>query len=160
MIKFAKLVNKSSIFDDEGDCEDVRMGSILSHSAIFVDCRDNMRERFFPIPLIGYLKKSEKTSNQWFKTYTYYNVSHGTLDCCSDVPIAFHALKPANKLYAVEYFAYNVQIFGVDKYFTENLPKKLKLQEIIKKSDKKSFSKNFEDHLDYHNMTSSEIDEE
>lgn len=155
--KFAKLVNQTDMFDGEGDCEDVRMGRILSHEAIFVDCRDELQQRrFFPVTFKAYLKHSNKPSHQWFYNYTYYNVSHDGLRCCSDVPVVFHNIKP-ERMYLSEYFIYHVHPFGVDKNTTEKLPRKFKLDEIITASDKRSFSSYFIDHEDYHNMTSSEF---
>jgi hypothetical protein len=158
LMKFAELVKKTDMFDDEGEFEDVRMGRILSHSAIFVDCRDEfLQRRFLPVSFGAYLQHLDKPSYQWFYYFTYYNVSIGDLNCCSDVPIAFHVVKP-KRMFLLEYLIYKVHAFGVDKNSRKSMPRKLKIEEIIAASDKRVFSPNFRDHVDYHNMTSSEYD--
>lgn len=147
------------MFDDDGEFEDVRMGRILSHSAIFVDCRDELeQQRFFPVSFFAYMSYLTKSSYLWFYDYTYFNVTIGNLNCCSDVPIVFHKIKP-KRMFLMEFLFYHLHPFGVDKNSTEKLPRKLKLSEIIEASDKKVQTPNFRDHLDYHNLTSSEIDE-
>jgi hypothetical protein len=160
LMKFANIVNSGiDMFTKEGDCEDIRMGRTLGHSAIFVDCRDELeQQRFFPVNFNAYFTQSKKAKHRWFKDYVYHNVSHGNLQCCSDVPIVFHTIKPP-KMYQLEYFSYNVHPFGLEKNITEILPRKLKINEIIKASDKHVLTPNFRNHTDYHNMTSSEIDE-
>lgn len=148
------------MFDGEGDCEDIRMGQILAHSAIFVDCRDELKQRrFFPVNFLAYLEHLTAPNHQWFYNYTYYNVSIGNLGCCSDVPIVFHNIKPP-KMYFEEYFNYEIHPFGIDKNSSETLPRKLKLKEIIAESDTTVLTPNFREHVDYHNMTSSEMVED
>lgn len=130
------------------------MGRMLSHSAIFVDTRDELfRKRFFPISVEDHLNNSLYLDD-WYPKYLYYNVSSG-LNCCSDVPVAFHYIKK-KKNFLQEYLIYHSHIFGLEKNLTEKLPRKITLDEIISASDAKSNAENFRDHFKYHEMDSSE----
>lgn len=145
------------MFSEDGQSEDVRMGRTLSHSAIFVDTQDELQQqRFFPIKMFNLVKVSENPLGDYYLNYTYYNVSNDGLRCCSDVSIGFHYTKP-KEMHSLDYFIYKVYPFGSDKNLTEKFPRKLKLNEIIKASDRKVYTPNFRDHIDYHNMTSSEM---
>lgn len=156
LIKFAEIVRRDpSFFTPDGAYEDVRMGKALAHSAIFVDSRDEMhRERFFPLPLTT-LITNHFAADFWYSTSNYYKVNPNGLDGYSDVPIAFHYIKP-EQLYALEYLIYHVHPFGFEKNLTEVLPRKLSLKEIIAASDIESQALKFIKHETYHNMTSSE----
>lgn len=156
LIKFAEIVKRDpSYFTPDGAYEDMRMGRALAHSAIFVDSRDEMhRERFFPLPL-HVLIRHNFTPDFWLSNFDYYKFKAGNLSGCSDVPIAFHYIKPP-ELYNLEYLIYKVHPFGLEKNLTEVFPRKLLLNEIIVASDFKSSAPNFVKHEDYHNMTSSE----
>jgi glycoprotein-N-acetylgalactosamine 3-beta-galactosyltransferase len=154
LIKFANLARNDSKFLSGVGAEDVGMGQALAHSAIFVDCRDELKQkRFFPLQF----DESFKTYKPdfWYYRYRYYNYTRGSLSCCSDVPIAFHYIKP-EKMFLLEYLIYRVHPFGLEKNLTETLPRKLKIEEIIKASDAKSLSPNFVNHTDYHQLDSDE----
>lgn len=156
LIKFAEIVRGDpSHFTPDGPWEDLSMGKALAHSAIFVDCRDEMqRERFFPIPLVGVIE-NDVPPDFWYLLYNYYRVDSNGLDGYSDVPVGFHYIRP-EELYALDYLIYQVHPFGVEKNLTEALPRKLSLEEIIKASDFESQAPNFVKHEFYHNLTSSE----
>lgn len=156
LIKFAEIVRRDpSFFTPDGAYEDVRMGKTLAHSAIFVDSRDEMhRERFFPIPLTTLIKNHFAT-DFWYSTSNYYEFNPNGLEGYSDMPIAFHYVKP-QELYGLEFLIYQVHPFGVEKNLTEVLPRKLSLREIIAASDVESKALHFRKHKIYHNMTSSE----
>lgn len=49
-------------------------------------------------------------------------------------------------MYALDYFMYQVHPFGVDKNFTEVLPRKFGLDEIIARSEVKTYAKNYRPH--------------
>lgn len=156
LVKFADIVAKDgSLFTPDGPNEDLSMGDALAHSAIFVDCRDQLlQRRFFPLGFEYHINNLDPSF--WYKNYAYYNVTQGSLNCCSDIPISFHYITPP-AMYQLEYFVYHVHPFGIEKNFTESLPRNLTLKEIIEASDTKSFSPNFRNHTDFHNMSSSEI---
>ena len=157
--KFVKTVAKNDLFDADLPYEDFTMGCILSHQSIFVDTRDELQQqKFFPIGITGLFKLPNDLSQNFYFNYTYYNVSYESLTCCSDVPIAFHYMEP-QEIISMEYFFYHVHPFGVAKNITEKIGRKLKLDEIILASDKKVFAPNFIEHLDYHNFSSSEMEE-
>jgi hypothetical protein len=118
------------------------------------------QQRFFPLPVEFIFKplSPEAQAKYFYDKYTYYNTTYESMSCCSDVPIAFHYIKPP-KMYFIEYLGYQIHPFGVTKNATEKRPRKLKLDEIIRASDVKVHTPNFRDHVDFHNMTSSEMDE-
>lgn len=157
LIKFADIVKRDkTLFSPDGAYEDIRMGKALAHSAIFVDCRDDMRrERFFPFP-IRKLTRGLDHQPDWFERFNYYNFTLSGIAGLSDVGISFHYIKPA-EMYFLEVLIYHVHPFGLHKNVSETLPKKLKLEEIISASDAKSSALNFYDHKDFHNLTSSEL---
>lgn len=161
--KFAKIITTLPQNDDffrPGAGEDFNMGRILSHCAIFVDTRDEMlQKRFFPVSITVHLTNDLSRSYltySWYSSYLYFNVSQGSLRCCSDVPIAFHYVKPKTNFF-LEFLVYRVQPFGLERNLTEKYPKKLTLNEIIEASDGRSFAPNFLNHKDYHKMDSDEI---
>lgn len=157
--KFAqKVENDKTLFSPDGPYEDVRMGKALAHSAIFVDSRDDfLQERFFPLPVTKFFKSSiSKDPHYWFNLFNYYSLLKDGLSCCSDVPISFHYIKPP-ELYYLEYLIYHVHPFGLVENFSRSFPRTLSLEEIVLASDVKSSAPNFIPHVDFHNMTSSEI---
>jgi glycoprotein-N-acetylgalactosamine 3-beta-galactosyltransferase len=160
LIKFADLVkqNKTGLVGS-GQYEDLLMSQTLAHSAIFVDCRDELlQNRFFVVTMKKYFfpdYHKNQSSNAWFDKTLYHNYSGG-LSCCSDVPISFHYIQP-KALYLLDFLIYDTHPFGIEKNLTESLPRKLTLDEIIKASDAKSNAPGFVDHTDYHNMSSSEM---
>ena len=156
--KFAELVDKVDFFDEYKASEDVSMGRLLSHSALFTDCRDELQqERFFPINLPTIIKKPTFPKSFFFN-YSYYNVSYGNLRCCSDVGVAIHYVNP-KAVFSLQYLIYRMHPFGITKNLTEKLPRKLKIKEIIAASDIKSYAPYYKVHDIYHNFTSSEMNE-
>lgn len=140
----------------EGSAEDIEIGMCLSHSAIFVDSRDELHQkRFFPIGVDEHMSK-HVDSTYWYRRNQYYQAPQGNLDCCSKNSIEFHYVDPP-EMYALEYFIYKVHPFGVDDHSNESLPRKFALEEIIKASDQLSSSPNFKSHKTYHYLESSEI---
>jgi hypothetical protein len=66
-----------------------------------------------------------------------------------------HYINP-HEMYFLEYAIYKVHPFGLQRNLTEVLPRKLTLQEVIEKSDTKSFSPNFKEHVRVHNLDDDE----
>jgi glycoprotein-N-acetylgalactosamine 3-beta-galactosyltransferase len=136
--------------------EDLSMGRCLAHSAIFVDCRDEMHQkRFFPIGMIDHAAKPISMTYDWYANTLYYNVTEENLGCCSDTSVGFHYQGP-KIIHLLEYYIYGVDIFGLDIYKNEKLPPKLSLEEIIAASDYHSLAKNYKNHTDYHDIETSE----
>ena len=159
-IALIKFIQK--ITHDRKECrstdgaEDLVMGRCLAYSAIFVDCRDELKQkRFFPIGVEEHFEKTGDLS-YWYTTTQYYNAQQGNLSCCSDKSVNFHYIPPSN-MYALEYFIYDCQQFGLDKSFDDKLPRKLNIEEIIAASDVQSTSPNFKRHKSYHKIEKSEI---
>lgn len=98
----------------------------------------------------------EDPSSRWYKDYAWYNTTYGTLRCCSDTFCAMHYVGP-QELFSLEHLVYHVHPFGFDKNFTETLPKKLSLQQIIAASDIKGVGRLYTDHEPVHYLNSSEI---
>lgn len=148
----AKLCNV-----DELGAEDLEMGICLKHNAIFVDERDeNKQKRFFPTGFIYDHIKKEVDPDYWYDTTQYYESPLGSLDCCSDVPIAFHYVQPTEMFY-IQYFTRIVYPFGFIKNVTEKLPRKLKFKEILSASDVESKSENFYPHVPVHDIDPGEL---
>lgn len=141
----------------EMGAEDMEMGICLNQNAIFVDERDeNQQKRFFPTGFIYDHLYKEVNPDYWYVKMQYYDSPQGSLDCCSDVPIAFHYVKP-EEMHYIQYFTRNVHPFGVSKNITETLPRKLSLEEIIRASDMESNSVNFKPHQNVHNIDTDEL---
>lgn len=85
----------------------------------------------------------------WYWRNLWRNVTHGGLDCCSDVYIGAHYVSP-KEMYMLQYLIYKVHPFGLQKNLTETMPRKLTLDEIITASDVKSLSPNFIEHERVH----------
>jgi hypothetical protein len=62
-----------------------------------------------------------------------------------------------SKMYALEFFVYNVHPFGLKKNLTEKLPRKLELKEIIAASNIKGWGKEYVDHEPVHHLEPSEF---
>ena len=160
LIKFAQNITnapKTDEFFQDGPSEDVNMGRMLSHSAIFADTRDELlRKTFFPSPFFtDYVHASKFNGTSSVYLGYYYPFTPG-INCCSDLPILFHYVK--NKtMHFLEFLIYHSHPYGMKKNLTESLPRKLGLEEIINASDAESASKNFRNHSDFHFMDSSEV---
>lgn len=136
----------------ESGSEDFEMGACLNHNAILVDERDGRKQkRFFPLGFESDHLKKHEDPNWWYDQSQYYKTALGTLDCCSDLPIDFHYVGPM-EMYMIPYLTRNVHPFGLEKNSTEELPRKLKFEEILSASDAKSDSVNYRQHPLYHNL--------
>ena len=93
----------------------------------------------------------------WFFEKAYYDFTHSSLSCCSDIPTGFHYVKNIKEMFTLMFLTYQVHPFAVDKSADEKLPKKLLLAEILNAADVPSNSSIFVEHKIFHNMESSEI---
>lgn len=155
--KFAtKIIQNSTVCkSEESGNEDWEMGRCLQHAAIFVDERDEaMGKRFFPAGIKDHVKP-EKDPTYWYDNTQYYEYPQGSLKCCSNTPAGFHYIPP-HEMYLMEYLTRVVHPFGFDKNDKEQLPRKLRLKEILLKSDKESLSVKFKKHQVYHDFDESE----
>lgn len=153
-----KLVFNETVCPSSGDGEDEdwKMGNCLAHSAIFVDCRDELHQnRFFPVNVELHMGYKDDWL-EWYPKYQYYHTFEGNTSCCSDTSIQFHYIDP-KQMYTLEYLIYKAHPFGLVDHLEESLPRQLPLQEIIEASDAPSPSVNFWEHKDFHNLESSEI---
>lgn len=149
------LPNKTICKMEETGAEDLELGRCLQHSAIFVDERDEkMEKRFFPTGIVGHLG-ADVNLNYWYDNSQYYEVVHGNLSCCSELPAGFHYIGP-HELYMLEYLTRHVHPFGIKKNLTETSPRKLSLKQILRASDQESSSIKFKKHRIYHNLDESE----
>lgn len=156
--KFAsKLVHQEDVCrqGNEGS-EDLEMGSCLRNSTIYIDDRDEMKQkRFFPVGILEHLKKKNRNNSFWYDKMMYYDAKFGNLDCCSDTIVNLHYVKPPY-MYLYQYLIYDVHPFGLDKNLTEVLPRKLSMEEILSASDVESNATDFHNQVVYHNMDESE----
>lgn len=158
--KFALTINQrpTDFFWPDNAAEDLEMGKLLSHSAIFVDCRDEQHQkRFFTVSILEHVSKIQP--DYWYFQRLYYEVSQASLSCCSDVAISFHYTKP-RLMYLLEYFIYRNHPFGLEKNSSEALPRKLNLSEIIAASDARNPALDdlyITNNTNVHNLESSEI---
>lgn len=142
---------------NEDGSEDFEMGACLRHNAIMADERDERKQkRFFPVGFEGNHLKQLKDPDYWYDQSQYYETTIGSLECCSDTPTVFHYVSPM-EMHMISYLTRNVHPFGFDKNSSEVLPRKLKLDEILRASDVNSNSVNFRPHPNVHNIDPSEI---
>lgn len=118
-------------FSSEGYC--------LKEHAVFVDCRDEKKQkRFFPVGISAHL--SDRKIASWYFEQLYYSTAHGSLKCCSDTFTQMHYIHP-HELHFLSYLIYHVHPFGVRKNLTENLPRRKLLREIQAESNAKSINR-------------------
>lgn len=88
---------------DEG-AEDRELGKCLQNSTLFVDERDELKQkRFFPAGVEEHLNKNYNVS-YWYDQMLYYDSKYEGVGCCSDVPIGFHYVEP-KAMYLMNYFS-------------------------------------------------------
>ncbi|KAG5666439.1 hypothetical protein PVAND_014467 [Polypedilum vanderplanki] len=94
------LPDKTKCRQESDGPEDVEIGKCLEHVQVIVGNSTDMkgRERFFPMNPLSYYK------------YAALNVKMD-LECFSESAISFHYIKPI-QMYLLEYFIYNLKIFG------------------------------------------------
>lgn len=156
LIKFSERIVKDTKKCFSQGAEDLAMGRCLAHSAIFVDCQDELHQkRFFPLGVEFHMKKPPAPTH-WYAKSLYYNSTYGNTSCCSDTSVGFHYVRP-RELYALDYFIYKAYPFGLDDHSDDEMPKKLALNEIIAASDAHSAAPNFKVHKNYHDLEPSEI---
>lgn len=150
------LLDERFCSQNQSGIEDWEMGRCLAHSAIFTDERDEFdQKRFFPAGLNDHLKPT-KDMEYWYDRSQYYEVPQGNLSCCSDIPIAFHYVKPS-EMYLLDYFLTKVHPFGISKEIRKDkLPRKPTLNEIMTSADVESPSKNYHKHSIFHKIDVSE----
>jgi glycoprotein-N-acetylgalactosamine 3-beta-galactosyltransferase len=157
VIKFATKLFPNPLLCDahEQEAEDMLMGRCLWKFAFFIDARDDQNQKqLFPVGIEEHVK-NDTNMDYWYQKNLWHNVSKGDLNCCSDTFMGAHYVSP-KEMYLLEYFIYHVHPFGLQKNITEELPRKLTLQEIIDASDTKSYSPNFNEHKRIHNLDEDE----
>ncbi|KAG5667438.1 hypothetical protein PVAND_015418 [Polypedilum vanderplanki] len=136
--------------------EDVFLGMCFKNEAIFVDAFDSLNQKqMFPVSIEEHMIEKIRDPNFWYWRYLWKNVQQGGLKCCSDLFISAHYVKP-NEMHLLENLIYHVHPFGLEKNSSEELPKKLSMNEILKTSDVKSNSPNFIPHEIIHNFDEDE----
>lgn len=155
--KFAeKLIYNETNCKPNHGAEDWGMGECLSHSAIFVDCRDEQKgKRFFPLGAEEHMRPANDPE-YWYTKNQYLLAAEENTRCCSDTSVQFHYIDPQTML-GYEYYVYHVHPFGLDDNSNEVVPKKIPLKEVIAASDIRSPSANFQNHTDYHDLEPSEM---
>lgn len=150
--KFVTKIMKNDTIcrSDGGGSEDLEMGRCLQHHTLAIDGRDmsQKQQRFFPIG-VEYPMKSKFNSSFWYERYQWFNVTRGNLNCCSDTLAAMHYIKPWEMNF-LEFLIYHLHPYGIEKNFTETLPSKLTLNEVIEAANTKSFSPNYRAHKIIH----------
>lgn len=128
----------------------------LTNKSIFVDTRDDVKQARFLMFGVEKYFPSKFNPKSWFYEKSFYDAPHGTLDCCSDMPVGVHFIKNPRELSLLEYLIYHVHPFGVDKTSSDVRPRKLSLKEILEASDFGSNSRLYKKHKIIHEMESSE----
>jgi len=149
--KFVKISMNNTLCNVRlGEAEDVMTGRCMKNHALFIDARDSSdQKQMFPAGIEEHVKYKDPDFSYWYWTNLYRNVTQGGLGCCSDIFIEAHYVH-LKEFYLMDYLIYNVYPFGVLKNVTEVLPRKLTLEEVIKKSDEKSYSPNYTPHKIVH----------
>ncbi|CAO1369074.1 unnamed protein product [Diamesa hyperborea] len=154
--KFNKkiLPNKNICRPDDHGAEDLEMGKCLEKTAIFVDTRDDKNQMtFFQMSVEEHFNPNRIPDN-WYWKYLYYNVTQGSMDCCSKTLAGLHYITP-REMYMLDYLIYDVKPYGVEQHDNKK-PPKLPLAEILRRSNEKSSSPNFREHEVIHEMEESE----
>ena len=99
--------------------------------------------RFFPLTVEEHFK-AERDTDFWYFNNLYYNVTQGSLDCCSDTVAGLHYIDPT-EMYMLDYLIYRVNPYGVEQP-DDKKPPKFALAEIIRRSNEKSSSKAYVEH--------------
>lgn len=99
--------------------------------------------RFFPVSIETHMKP-ERDPDYWYFKYLYYNVSQGSLDCCSDTIAGLHYIPP-KEMYMLDYLIYHVNPFG-NALSEDKEPPKIPLAEILRRSNEKSSSLSYIEH--------------
>lgn len=145
------IVNDPKKCHPQGGAEDLEMGRCLAHSAIAVDCTDELHQkRFFPVGVEEHMQRIIDP-NYWYTQSQYYHVTQGNTSCCSETSAEFHYISP-HEMYMLEYLIYDVHPFGVSDDFNDKRPKVFPLQEVIDASDVHSSSPNFHSHQNNHQL--------
>lgn len=159
VVKFATKLFPNPLLCDahDGEAEDMLMGRCLWKFAYFIDARDAKNQKLmFPVGIEEHAKsKNDTNPNYWYQKNQWHNVTQGGLECCSDLFMGAHYINP-REMYFMEYAIYKVHPFGLERNLTEELPRKATLQEVVKMSDTKSFSPNFNEHKRIHNLDDDE----
>lgn len=149
------MTNDAICRSNSGGSEDLEMGKCLQHEALAIDGRDVLnQQRFFPIGAERHMKKII-VKPTWYEKYQWFNVTQGGVKCCSDTFAMAHYINP-KEMNFMEYLIYQLHPFGVEKNFTETLPRKLSLKEVIQQADAKSFSPNYRAHNISHHIEDDE----
>ena len=129
-------------------------GKCLGNTTIFVDTRDDKNEmRFFPVSVREHFD-SKRPPNYWYFNYLYYNVTQGSMDCCSESVAGLHYITP-KEMYLIDYLIYHVNPYGIEQH-NDKIPPKLPLAEILRRSNEKSSSPNYIQHEVINDMEDSE----
>lgn len=114
------------------------------NTTIFVDTRDESNQmRFFPLSVEIHFKPV-RNPNFWYFPNLYYNVTQGSLDCCSDTVAGLHYITP-KEMYMLDYLIYHVNPFGI-ALPVDKVPPKIPLAEILRRSNEKSYSLAYIEH--------------
>lgn len=100
--------------------EDVQMGRCMVNSGITLgDSRDELgKGRFFQHQIQDYIKGNYEG---WYPGMIKYKVGKG-IDCLSNTAVSFHKLKDVSNLYAIEFYIYRLQVYGLERVFTAKVP--------------------------------------
>lgn len=158
LTKFVTIISPNNTLceNQDGEADDLLVGQCLKKYAIFLDARDNKNQKqIFPVGVEEHMKFNEPDMSYWYYRNLWRNVTQGGLNCCSDIYIGAHYVSP-QEMYFLEYLVYRVHPYGLQKNLTEELPRKLPLDEIIAASDVKSLSPNFREHELIHYLDDNE----
>ena len=137
-LKITKWVHKKFIIRVCNKLVRLITGKCLEGHAIFVASFDeNHQKRFFPTGVEHHFHK-DRDMKYWYDYSQYYNVSQGSLDCCSDTIVGMHYIQSKEMLF-LEYLIYQVHPFGLEKNLTEKLPSKLPLYDVAEASKRESY---------------------
>jgi glycoprotein-N-acetylgalactosamine 3-beta-galactosyltransferase len=148
--------NKCRIEDDGP--EDLELGKCFENQTIFVDERDEKKEkRFFPVGIMEHFGTKDSNSSYWYDDMMYYESKYGGIDCCSQTVVNLHYVPP-KEMYILDYLIYNVHTFGLKKNSTKLPIQKISLEDVIKASDINSSAADFQrSHAIYHDLDKDEI---
>ncbi len=147
--KFAtKLLNDSEHCNPESHAaEDMEMGACLESHAIPLDGHDlSGQKEFFPVEIENHLTNLNR--RWWYTKNMWHSYPYG-MNCCAETIANLHYIPP-EEIELLNYLIYKVHPFGLEKSQLKDLPKKIKLEDLIKLSDVASNSPNYRKHKFVH----------
>lgn len=149
--------DKENCRNEDDGSEDLELGICLENQTLFVDERDeNKEKRFFPVGIMEHFGEKVENSTYWYDEMQYYESKYGGIECCSKTIVNLHYIEP-NEMYMLDYLIYKVHPFGIESNSSKLPINKIPLEKLIENSDIDSNAVDFQrNHQAYHEFDDDE----